>query len=69
MLVAVLPLLCQINLVMANAQTISCGWPCTLMEAPGVSGREADGYEVEERTKGQVKMTLFPNNSSARCWR
>ena len=56
--------LCQIGWSTANAQVIQLRVALHIDEKhPVYLGAKQMATKVEERTKGQVKMTLFPNNS------
>jgi tripartite ATP-independent transporter DctP family solute receptor len=56
--------LCQIGWSTANAQVIQLRVALHIDEKhPVYLGAKQMAAKVEERTKGQVKMTLFPNNA------
>jgi tripartite ATP-independent transporter DctP family solute receptor len=57
-------LLCQLGWSPAHAQTIQMRVALHIDEKhPVYLGAKQMAAKVEERTKGQVKMTLFPNNA------
>jgi TRAP-type transport system periplasmic protein len=57
-------LLCQVGWSTADAQTIQIRVALHINEKhPVYLGAKQMAAKVEERTKGQVKMVLFPNNS------
>ena len=63
-IIAVAFLLCQIGWSTANAQVIQMRVALHIDEKhPVYLGAKEMAARVEERTKGQVKMTLFPNNA------
>ena len=63
-IIAVAFLLCQISWSTANAQVIQMRVALHIDEKhPVYLGAKEMAARVEERTKGQVKMTLFPNNA------